>query len=81
MMMLTGDGRGYGTRWTVSGQEVPPAIACYLMDEGFIAERGRTDFGAKQLVLTASGKEFLKEGLAWWTGLTMIQKLRVTLLV
>jgi hypothetical protein len=79
MLMLPGDGRGYGARWTLSGQEIPPAIACYLMDEGFIAEHGQTEFGAKRLVLTASGDEFLREGNAWWSGLTVFQKLRATL--
>ena len=55
MLMLTGDDEGYGSRWTLSGQQVQPAIARYLMESGFVAEIGKTEFGARKLTLTATG--------------------------
>jgi hypothetical protein len=80
MLMLTGDEDGYGTRWTLEGQQVQPAIARYLMAEAMIAEMGSTDFGAKRLMLTAKGQEFKDEGLRWWAELNLLQKLKVTIL-
>ncbi|HZV55498.1 MAG TPA: hypothetical protein VFF82_11210 [Rhodocyclaceae bacterium] len=79
ILMLTGDADGYGTRWTLGGQQVEPAIARYLMDEAFIIEQGRTGFGAKRLVLTAAGVQFRNEGLLWWAGLNVLQRLRATI--
>jgi hypothetical protein len=76
ILMLTGDADGYGTRWILGGQEVGPAIARYLMDEGFIADTGSTEFGARTLTLTASGTEFRTEGTRWWAGLSILQRLR-----
>ena len=32
LLMLTGSEDGYGTRWTLGGQQVQPGIARYLMD-------------------------------------------------
>jgi hypothetical protein len=77
MLMLTGDADGYGTRWTIGGQQVEPAIARYLMTEGFIAEIGTTEFGARKLALTVSGTEFLQEGIVWWSSLGLLQKLKI----
>ena len=79
MLMLTGDQDGYGTRWTLGGQQVEPAIARYLMDEGFIAEIRSTEFGAKVLALTTLGLQFRVEGLNWWNQLNFIQRLSATL--
>src|SRR5574343_673110 len=80
ILMLTGDDEGYGSRWTISGQQVQPAIARYLMESGFVAEIGQTEFGARKLALTVSGNQFREKGLSWWSGLSLIQKIRVTLL-
>lgn len=77
ILMLTGDDEGYGSRWTISGQQVQPAIARYLMESGFVAEIGQTEFGARKLALTASGNQFREKGLHWWGGLSLLQKLRV----
>jgi len=79
ILMLTGDDEGYGSRWTLGGQQIQPAIARYLMESGFIAETGRTEFGARKLVLTPSGDRFREKGLNWWAGLSLLQKIRVTL--
>lgn len=79
ILMLTGSDDGYGTRWTLHGQQVQPAIARYLMDTGFVAEKGKTEFGARRLALTDSGTRFRAEGLRWWTGLGLLQKLKITL--
>lgn len=79
MLMLSGDEEGYGSRWTLSGQQVQPAIARYLMESGFVAEIGKTEFGARKLTLTATGSELREKGLRWWDGLNFLQKLKVTL--
>lgn len=80
ILMLTGDDEGYGSRWTISGQQVQPAIARYLMESGFVAEIGKTEFGARKLALTVSGNQFREKGLTWWGELSLFQKIRVTLL-
>lgn len=80
ILMLSGDDEGYGSRWTLGGQQIQPAIARYLMESGFIAETGRTEFGARKLPLTPSGDLFREKGLVWWSGLSLLQKIRVTLL-
>jgi hypothetical protein len=80
ILMLTGCDDGYGSRWTLCGQQVQPAVARYLMEGGFIAERGRTQFGARCLQLTELGRAFRKRGIDWWHSLTWREKLRVTLL-
>ncbi|HMV54250.1 MAG TPA: hypothetical protein PLX20_12440 [Rhodocyclaceae bacterium] len=79
ILMLSGSEDGYGTRWTLHGQQVQPAIARYLMESGFLAESGRTEFGARTLALTDTGARFRDEGTRWWVGLGALQKLRVTL--
>ncbi len=79
ILMLTGSDDGYGTRWTLHGQQVQPVIARYLMDTGFVAEKGKTEFGARRLALTDAGSRFRSEGLRWWAGLGLLQKLKITL--
>ena len=79
ILMLTGAEDGFGTRWTLHGQQVQPAIARYLMDAGFVAEGGRTEFGARKLALTDTGSRFRDEGVRWWAGLGLLQKLKITL--
>jgi hypothetical protein len=80
VLMLVGSDDGYGTRWTLGGQQVQPAIARYLMDAGFIGEIGKTQFGARRLALTADGVRFRERGMAWWASLTFLEKLKVTVL-
>ena len=65
ILMLVGSDDGYGTRWTLGGQQVQPAIARYLMDAGYVAENGKTQFGARRLALTADGRDF---GSVAWLG-------------
>lgn len=79
ILMLTGDEEGYGTRWTIAGQQVQPAIARYLMESGFVSEAGQTEFGARKLILNDRGCQFREKGLAWWAELNLIQKLKVVL--
>ncbi|NJD26358.1 MAG: hypothetical protein FIB06_13250 [Betaproteobacteria bacterium] len=78
ILMLAGCDDGYGSRWTLGGQQIQPAVARYLMEAGFIAERGRTQFGARCLLLTELGRAFRERGLNWWRSLTWSEKLRVT---
>ena len=80
ILMLAGIDDGYGTRWTLGGQQVQPAIARYLMEAGFIAESGKTQFGARRLALTADGVRFRERGMAWWASLSFVEKLKVTVL-
>jgi hypothetical protein len=80
ILMLTGDDEGYGSRWTIAGQQVQPAIARYLMESGFVAEIGKTEFGARKLALTDTGCDFRERGLNWWAELNFLQKLKITLL-
>jgi hypothetical protein len=77
ILMLPGEDDGYGTRWTLSGQQVQPAIAQYLMARGLIAETGRTELGARKLTLTSAGLRVREEGIRWWSGLSLIEKLKV----
>jgi hypothetical protein len=80
MLMLGGEADGYGARWTLDGSEVQPSIATYLTKSGFIGEVGTTEMGARQLALTAAGAQFRAEGLLWWAGLGVLEKIKVTLL-
>lgn len=80
MLMLQGDDDGYGTRWVLDGQQVSPGIAKYLIDAGFIADDGATEFGARKLALTESGHRFRDDGLRWWTRLSLLQRLKITVL-
>ena len=79
LLMLAGDDDGYGTRWIFRGQQVQPAIASYLMGEGYIVDAGRTEFGARKLALTAAGRQLRSNGLRWWDSLSRFQKLQVML--
>lgn len=78
ILMLTGDDDGYGTRWVLDGQQVQPAIAQYLMAEGFVADVGVTEFGARKLALTGAGRDFRERGLRWWRSLGLLQRLNIT---
>jgi hypothetical protein len=80
LLMLVGSADGYGTRWTLGGQQVQPAIARYLMEAGYVEENGRTQLGARTLTLTADGRDFRERGMAWWAGLSAFQKFKVTFL-
>jgi hypothetical protein len=80
MLMLGGEADGYGARWTLDGQEVPPAIAGYLMNTGYIVEAGKTEMGARKLALTEAGAQFRTDGLLWWSGLGILGKLKITIL-
>ena len=80
ILMLSGSDDGYGSRWTLSGQQVQPAIARYFMEAGFIAESGKTQFGARTLTLTDAGVSFRERGIAWWASLSVVEKLKVMLL-
>lgn len=80
LLMLAGDDDGYGTRWVLDGEQVQPAIAKYLMNEGFIAENGATGFGAKKLTLTEAGSRFRDNGVRWWKSLGLLEKLKITVL-
>jgi hypothetical protein len=77
MLMLGRDATGFGTRWTVDGHPVEPAIARYLLESTFVADAGATEFGARKLALTEAGAQFRKDGLRWWSGLSLLQKLKV----
>jgi hypothetical protein len=77
ILMLGGSAGGYGVRWTIDGHPVQPAIARYLMESNLVADSGATELGARKLALTESGTEFRKDGLLWWAGLSLLQKLQV----
>lgn len=80
LLMLVGDDDGYGTRWTLSGQQVQPAIARFLMEKGLVEESGRTEFGARKLTLTEAGLRVRESGIRWWSGLSPLEKLKVVIL-
>jgi DNA-binding PadR family transcriptional regulator len=77
LLMLGEHAEDYGTRWTLGGQQVEPAIARYLLTEGFIAERGRTELGARVFRITPTGQRFREDGVAWWGALRLWQRLKV----
>ncbi len=79
ILMLGGDADGYGARWIIDGQPVQPAIATYLMQSGYVADSGATELGARKLSLTESGAEFREDGLLWWNGLSLLQKLNIVI--
>ena len=79
ILMLRGTDDGYGTRWTLSGQQVQPAIARYLIDGGFVVDNGATEFGARKLELSDAGIRFRDNGIRWWTSLNLFQKMKVTI--
>lgn len=79
LLMLPADDDGFGTRWVLDGQQVQPGIASYLMDSGFVADTGATEFGARTLTLTESGQRFRQNGVRWWASLGVLERLKVTL--
>lgn len=79
MLMLSGAADGFGARWSVDGNPVQPAIAGWLMQEGYIADTGTTELGARILALTAAGVEFRQKGLLWWAGLGPWARLRIVI--
>jgi hypothetical protein len=77
LLLLRGDDDGYGSRWTLSGQQVQPAIAQFLMEFGFVADIGKTEFGAIKLALTEKGSEFREKGIVWWARLSFLEKMKI----
>lgn len=77
ILMLKGDDDGYGTRWTVHGQQIQPGIARYLMEAGYVADTGATEFGARKLTLTPAGTTFRNDGVRWWKSLNLLEKIRI----
>lgn len=77
ILHLRGEADGYGERWTLHGAEVPPAIAGWLMQSGYVADAGATEMGAHRLLLTPDGIAFRADGLRWWAQLGPVAKLRV----
>ena len=80
ILMLASDGEGYGTRWTLHGQELPSPIVRYLLEEGCLAPDGITEMGARKLVLTAEGATFRDDGNQWWSELSVFQRIKIRLL-
>ncbi len=80
MLMLRGASDGYGSRWTIDGQQIEPAIATWLMKSSFIVDSGATEMGARKLSLTEAGVRFRTDGLAWWSGLGLLEKLKIVVL-
>jgi len=79
ILMLPAADDGYGTRWVLDGQQVQPGIAKYLMEFGFVADTGATEFGARTLKLTDSGNRFRENGILWWASLGFLERLKITL--
>lgn len=77
VIMLGGDEDGYGARWLLHGNEVQPGIARYLMEQGYLADDGATELGARKLILSAEGIRFRDEGFAWWDSLGPFEKLKI----
>lgn len=80
IMMLRGEDNGFGCRWTLHGMQVQPAIAGWLMAQGYLVDTGATEMGARCLFLTPDGIEFRRKGLEWWAGLGIVGKLKVLVL-
>ncbi len=76
-VLMLGNDDGYGTRWTIHGQEIPPGIARYLMEQGYLADSGSTELGARKLALTAAGIRFRDDGIVWWNSLGVFARLKV----
>lgn len=79
MLMLRGSDDGYGTRWLLDGMQVQPGIARYLMEGDFLVDSGATEFGARTLTLTESGKRLRDNGVIWWESLGFLERLTVTI--
>jgi hypothetical protein len=80
IMMLRGEDNGFGCRWTLHGTQVQPAIAGWLMEQGYLADTGATEMGARRLILTPAGIEFRRQGLDWWARLGVFGRLKVMVL-
>jgi len=80
LLMLPDEEYGFGILWVLDGQQVQPAIAKYLMKAGFVADNGATEFGARILTLTDTGRRFRDDGMRWWKSLGWLQRLKITLL-
>lgn len=80
IMMLRGEDNGFGCRWTLHGMQVQPAIAGWLMEQGYLADSGPTEMGARCLILTPAGIEFRDRGLRWWSELGILGRLKVMVL-
>jgi len=76
-VIMLGNDEGYGTRWTLHGHELQPGIVRYLMEQGYLADSGSTELGARTLRLTESGIRFREDGIAWWNSLGILEKLKV----
>jgi hypothetical protein len=79
ILMLASDGEGYGTRWTLHGQELPSPIVRYLMEQDCVADAGITEMGARKLALTPAGAVFRDEGTLWWSELSFLQRIKIRL--
>jgi len=77
ILMLGDDPKGFGTRWTLHGQQVQPVIAQYLMQANYIADTGETEMGARTLTLTPAGAEFREAGELWWKELGLLSRLKI----
>jgi hypothetical protein len=77
LMLSDDDDGGFGARWSIDGHPVHPAIARFLTQSSFIAVSGTTELGAKKLALTEAGAQFRKAGMLWWSGLTLLEKLKI----
>lgn len=75
ILMLGGSTDGDGSRWTIHGHPVEPAIAVFLMRSGLVADGQLTELGARTLRLTQAGIEFRAAGERWWAELSPLQKL------
>ena len=51
-----------------------------LIDGGFVADAGATGFGARQLTLSDSGQRLRDNGLRWWASLSVVERLKITIL-
>lgn len=80
ILMLKGGSDDYGTRWTLSGQQIEPSIVRFLQDHAYLMESGKTEFGALRLCLSPAGVRFRDEGIVWWQSLGWWQRLKVVLL-
>lgn len=50
------------------------------MQSGYVVDTGATEFEARLLLLTDSGNRFRENGVRWWTSLSFLQRLKVTVL-
>jgi hypothetical protein len=77
ILMLPGEEDGYGTRWDAEWSAGPTCHRAVPHGRGLIAETGRTELGARKLTLTTAGLRVREDGIHWWSGLSLSEKLRV----